>query len=178
MKAIILIILTVIIIGLIIFRFFQKKAELPGQVSVFDKSAINDKIILVKNISSLDLQQIIEDFSKAYNYPPTITGIKIQSTSATDILTFPNNIDFETFCFFLNYLQYPLDITHTATITGWGTFKEQSILGEKTMFYIPSTDKEFDNVYAVTTIKDNYKISFTNLKPVAINDATAYVSPP
>lgn len=178
MKAIILSILVLIIVAIILSKLLQKKATLPEQVPVFNKSTINDKIILIKNISSLDLKRIIEDFSKTYNYTPAITGIKIKSTSFTDILTFQNDIDFETFCFFLNYLQYPIDIPHTANVTGWGTFTEYPILGEKTMFYIPATDKEYDNVYAVTATKANYKIPFTNLRPVIAKDTTAYMPPP
>lgn len=81
------------------------------------------------------------------------------------IVKVDNQIDNERFCYLLNYLKYPENITYNASIVGFLTVTDLKIfpqikLGSKIQIFIPDFDKEYDNVYAVTSDNETYKFDF------------------
>lgn len=81
------------------------------------------------------------------------------------IVKVDNRIDNERFCYLLNYLKYPENITYKIKILGYLTVSDIRIfpkikLDSKIQIFIPDFDKDYDNVYAVTSDNETYKFDF------------------
>ncbi len=77
-----------------------------------------------------------------------------------------NQIDNERFCYLVNYLKYPENITYNVKISGYLTVTDQRIFpqvksGSRIQIFIPDFDKDYDNVYAVTLENETYKYDFS-----------------
>lgn len=97
------------------------------------------------------------------------------------IIKAPNSLDNENFNYLVNYLYYPNDIQYKVNIEGFTTAKNNRLfpkeyLNKKLLLYIPETDKEGDNVYAVTSDNENIKIDFGG--KVKIADTLMYYKYP
>ncbi|MDQ3073609.1 MAG: hypothetical protein M3Q97_10150, partial [Bacteroidota bacterium] len=97
----------------------------------------------------------------------------LEQLSDTVILaTFPKDLKFDLFCYFVNYLHYPNNVFYKAEITGWTTVKKGSptvpdeLSGQTVMISIPDGDKEY--TYVVITGRDgsSFKLSFENMKTI------------
>jgi len=81
-------------------------------------------------------------------------------------VTFPYDIDFVHYCFFVNYLKYPNDIFYKADIKAWTTTRPgddwmtKEIVNKKVMLFVPDDDTEYDNVYLTTEDNIGYKMGF------------------
>ena len=74
-------------------------------------------------------------------------------------------IDNERFCYLLNYLKYPENMTYKVKILGYLTVSDLKIfpkinLGSIIQIFIPDFDKDYDNIYAVTSDNETYKFDF------------------
>ncbi|WP_055436339.1 hypothetical protein [Lacinutrix algicola] len=170
----ILIIFTIIIVGLIIMAIIvgpDKKEKSKSKFSAkndINAENVNDKLVIIRNVSAIQLEKAINQFCNFYNQNgnskliTNLTCIKIQEY----VLTFPYNVSFDTFCVFLNYLKYPHDIIYEPIITAWATTKTNdnwvkgAIANKKVMLYIPTSDDEYDNVYLTTIDNLGYKMGF------------------
>ncbi len=81
-------------------------------------------------------------------------------------ITFPFDIDFEIFCYFINYIQYSMDFDKSFKVTGWATTKsgdkwvaEESV-NKKVMLFIPSDDIDHDHVFMTTIDNIGFKLGF------------------
>nr|WP_299168763.1 hypothetical protein [uncultured Allomuricauda sp.] len=117
----------------------------------------NDKLISVKNVMKQDLEKAIEQFCDMYNQDSFRALPRLFILEEDEfVVTFPYDIDFATFCVFMNYLHYPNDIEYNPSIRGWTTTKEteewvqRPIDNKKVMLFIPKSDDEYDNVYLTT----------------------------
>jgi len=127
----------------------------------------NDKIILVENVSLDDLKKAIQQFCNSYNQDnfKALPSLSIVSGNRF-IVTFPYDIDFDIYCYFVNYLYYPEDIACKPVIKAWTTTKtsdkwmKDDIVNKKVMLYIPDDDKDYDNVYLTTSDNIEYKMGF------------------
>jgi hypothetical protein len=148
----------------------------------------NDKLIYVENVSLNLLKQAVEDFTNNYRdsksaFPPPCTKIHIIDNTSF-IITFPENIDFEIFCYFINYLKYPFDIDYEIEITAWTTTKSDYIWlnknfeNESSMIYIATDDNEYDNVIITLQNGTCYKLDFGgNLNELDDSNLSDYESP-
>ena len=81
-------------------------------------------------------------------------------------IIFPYDIDFEIFCYFINYIEYPMELKWSADVTAWASAKSgdtwitEKIINKKLMFFIPEDDTEHDNVYITTHDNIGYKFGF------------------
>jgi hypothetical protein len=81
-------------------------------------------------------------------------------------ITFPYDIDFEIFCYFVNYLEYPMELKWSPDVTAWTTTKSsdtwitEKAANKKAMLFIPTDDTEHDNVYMTTQDNIGYKLGF------------------
>jgi len=165
-----------IIIGVIIIALFlkscvannnSKNENRPTNKELPKDKITNDKIMLIENISLEDLKKAIQQFCNSYNQEnfKALPSLSIISEKKF-IVTFPYDIEFETYCYFVNYLYYPNDITYKPIIKAWTTTKtndiwmKDDIVNKKVMLYIPSDDKEYDNVYLTTSDNIEYKMGF------------------
>lgn len=153
----------------------QKKEQSDYQSSIgtLDKNPLsinNDNLITVRNVSLDLLKQAIEDFTNNYRnsksaFPPPHSKIHILNDSSF-IISFPKNINFEIFCYYINYLKYPIDIDYNIEITAWTTTKSEytwlneNFENEKCMLYIASDDDEYDNVILTLQNGTSYKLDF------------------
>jgi hypothetical protein len=166
-----------LIVGIIVVLFFLKscfpsnnsKTNIkPKNIEIPSKKIQNDKIVLIENVKLDDVKKVIQDFCNIYNQEkvkalPLLTVLSNNKFA----VTFPYDIDFITFCFIVNYLNYPTDIlNYKPTINAWTTTKQQDewmtneIVNKKIMLFIPSDDKDYDNVYLTSSDNSGYKMGF------------------
>lgn len=146
-------------------RAYRENMLLPGEV-------INNKVILVEKLSSSEIEILTKNFCSMYNKDKDRAVVKIRKfTNKAHVLTFPYDIDFDTFCFLMNYIAYSPDMNKRLFVTGWypvsGNEKED-------MFYTPPDEQECDNVYYTTPEGKNYKVDFGNMKPAQIKSEQPY----
>ena len=118
----------------------------------------NDKIVVVKDVDPAKLKQAIQQFCDNYNQGGYVALPTLHIISDSHCaITFPYDIDFERFCYFVNFIHYPFDIVYTPDIKAWTTTKKgdawmtEQIINKKVMLYIPSDDQEKDNVHLTTS---------------------------
>jgi hypothetical protein len=171
--------LSLIIVGLIIiaiaFQIFQRRSKIMASKSDIGKvsqktlpfhTKQNDKLVLIENADYADVQKALTDFCNMYNektYQALPRLIKLSEKEFAII--FPYDLDFEIYCYFVNYMKYPIGIKWNANIVGWVTastndwIPEQS-LNKKIMLFVPEDDTEGDNVYMTTSDNTGYKLGF------------------
>lgn len=127
----------------------------------------NDKVVLIENVNFDEVKKAIQQFCNNYNQEDyrALPLLTILSENKF-VVTFPYDIDFVTYCFFVNYMYYPNDISYKPTINAWTTTKvtdqwiKDDIANKKVMLYIPADDKDFDNVYLTASNNIGYKMGF------------------
>ncbi|MFC4262642.1 hypothetical protein ACFOWM_07125 [Ferruginibacter yonginensis] len=164
---------TVVILYFIWTKFKNQKHQTDTDTSKQSTELLptqekqNDKLVIVKNVSYTDLQTILTGFCNMYNKEryqarPRLTKI----TESEFAITFPFDIDFIIFCYFINYVHYPMDFDKTFYVTGWTTTKSgdnwitEKSANKKVMLFIPSDDTDHDNVYMTTIDSIGFKLGF------------------
>jgi hypothetical protein len=157
------------------FGYADPKAKRNSQVRPINpnenqEEKENDKIIIVKRISLEYLNQAIKQFCESYNENRIIAKPRLIITENQYIIIFPYDIDFEHFCYFINYLKYANELglkpDYKPEILAWcSTHKGDSwmtdqIINKHVMVYIPEWDKEYDNVYLTTEYNLGFKMGF------------------
>ena len=167
-KAVSLVVIPTALIALLFYYWpFSKKHE-NALDSIEEESPNSYSLILIQNMSENEINEAIESFNKMgkeedenfENYTPEI------KTSGKDfMLLFSPTINYRDFCFWVNYLVYSnKDKRHNNDITGWyelrNTTNNHPLSNKILMFFIPESDKEFDNVYLVDNFNNCYKQEF------------------
>jgi len=118
----------------------------------------NDKLVILNNITILEIEKILTDFCNLYNQEKYQALPRLYQLSERQFaVTFPYDIEFKIFCFFVNYAHYPMEFKKSFEVTGWTT---ETSTNKKVMLYIPNDDTEYDNVYLTTDDNIGYKIGF------------------
>jgi len=144
-----------------------QNTDRPTKTAKPTETIENDKLVVVRDVKPDKIKQAIQQFCNIYNQEsyralPELTII----SDKVYVITFPKDIDFETFCYFVNYLHYPNEIFYKPNITAWTTtssgdsWMKDDIVGEKVMLYIPKDDQDYDNVYLTTSDNLGYKMGF------------------
>ncbi|PWL39619.1 hypothetical protein DKG77_01950 [Flagellimonas aquimarina] len=143
------------------------KPSRPNQNLLPVVEVFNDKLISVRSVKKRDLEKAIEQFCNMYNQESFRALPRLFAFGEEEfVITFPYDIDFATFCVFVNYLHYPNDIGYDPAIRGWTTAKEKDewvqrpIDNKKVMLFIPKSDDEYDNVYLTSEENFSVKIGF------------------
>ena len=145
----------------------SKNESRPNNAEMPTEKIQNDKIVLIENVKLDDLKNAIQKFCNNYNQE-SLTALPLLTILSENkfVITFPYDTDFATYCFFVNYMHYPNDIIYKPTIKAWTSTKQNDdwmtneIVNKKVMLYIPSDDKEYDNVYLTTSENIGYKMGF------------------
>lgn len=128
----------------------------------------NDKLIVVRGEPIEKLKKELTEVCKLYNGDmgqmyPCLSQVGDQEF----IITFPYDIDFELFCYLINYICYPLKATGTMPeVVGWtkaadgNGWIKKDIAGQNIMIYVPKDDTEHDNVFITTEKGKCYKFDF------------------
>lgn len=139
----------------------------PSQDKFPIQRVMNDKLIIVEDTSDEEIKTILEDFCNMYNdneYKSILQLTKVSNNKF--VITFPYDMDFETYCYLLNYICYPMDIKKQFYAIGWATVNpldkssNPKIANQKLMVYESQNDTEYDNVYLTTSDNIGYKIDF------------------
>src|SRR5688500_14801262 len=143
---------------------------------------MNDKMIVVKGWSEIEIQKFIRDFTETYKndgYDPYTIEIDKRDDDLFQ-LTFPKDIHPGHFTFLVNYIAYPFDLDlddGTVFVGGKTTLSaefdgvDSSLIGQKAILYIPPDDQDQDVVYMQTEFGINLAISFSELKWKRVTDA-------
>lgn len=136
-------------------------SALPTQVKP------NDKLVLVNCISYPELQSILTGFCNMYNQESfQALPQAIQLNDREFAITFPYDIEFEIFCYFINYLVYPMELESRVDVMAWtttpknGKWITEESSNKMAMLFIPEDDREHDNVYMTTGDNIGYKLGF------------------
>jgi len=173
------------ILGLVIFNWaFRKRAEkiVPaehlnsvrkGNSRGDIERQENDKLVIIEDVHFDNVTTIVGYICNLNNEEdfvvlPRLVKIKEKITA----IYFPYDISFERFCYFINYFYFPhgLNFNYQPVVRGWTTTKsgDKWITGDlenrKIMVFCNPEDKEYDNVYFVTSDNLTYKCSFPIFK--------------
>ena len=176
------------IVAVIVFfayEFFSKndnkstKQNYSSKLNLKKQITVNDKQILVENVEYNLIKKAIQDFTNNYDNPQLKPISKLHKIDNNRIIiTFPYDIDFEIFCYFINYLKYPRDLNYKASIIGWTTtnttdnWLNKKFDTTKTMLFIDPNDNEYDNVMLTNEVGRTYKIGFAISKGLQKHDRT------
>jgi hypothetical protein len=171
-----------IIIGIIIavVAFYFIKTRFLNQVIEPDKDLTrpsiknlpkqeiaNDKLVIIDNITSIELDSILNGFCNMYNKESFQAQPRTHKLNERKYaITFPFDIEFEIYCYFINYIHYPMGFDKSFEVVGWTTTKSghnwitEKTANKKVMLYIPADDEEHDNVYLTTNDNIGYKLGF------------------
>jgi hypothetical protein len=177
MNKTLLIIGIVVIAAVLIFKFgltpSSKNLENKNRPNNLEKpknQVLNDKLIIVKNLKLEYLQKAIEQFCDLSNQERLIAQLRLTILGDQSVLTFPYDIEFEQFCYLINYIKYAHELSLKADykpeIKGWCNTKSgdawmtDEILNKDVLLYIPDWDREYDNVYLTTNDGLGFKMGF------------------
>jgi hypothetical protein len=173
-----LIIIGVIVIAVIlIFKFGFKSSESdlkntarPNDATKPSQPIDNDKIIVVKNLKLEYLKKAIEQYCNMANQNQFTALPRLILLENQFVILFPYDIDFDQFCYFINYLKYAHELSlksdYKPEIRAWCRTKigyawmTDEIVNKNVMIFIPDWDKEYDNVYLTTQDNFGYKMCF------------------
>ena len=93
------------------FGFKSSKSDLnnvarPNEITKPTKLIDNDKIIIVKNLNLEYLKQAIEQYCNICNQTKFLVLPRLIILENQFVILFPYDIEFEQFCYFINYLKY------------------------------------------------------------------------
>jgi hypothetical protein len=164
------------IVGFLAYQAINKnKAEsinknYSSNFNIEKKITKNDKQILIENVEYNLVKKAVQDFTKNYDnssqsYLKPISKLhKIENNRV--LITFPYDIDFEIFCYYVNYLKYPMNLNYKADVKAWTSTKgtenwlNKEFENKKVMLFLDPNDDEFDNVMLINEKGRTYKIGF------------------
>ena len=134
-----------------------------------DAVPMGKRIIQLTKMSEGEVKQAVEGFIATYSQGgAAIERPAIEKADNCYYLTFKEGLDYDLFCFWVNYLTYSdKNKCHNEDVTGWFEVSSQakgaweSFAGQQLMFFVPATDKEFDNVVFMTSDGTCYKQVFS-----------------
>jgi hypothetical protein len=171
-----LLIIGILIVGFLFFKFALKSSQSDlkntSRPSHLDKptTKANDKIILIKNLKLDYLKQAIKQFCNMSNKNQYKALPRLITLDSKFVITFPYDIDFDQFCYFINYIKYANELSlmpdYKPEIKAWCTTKSDytwitnETANKTVMIYIPDWDKDYDNVYLTTQDNIGFKMGF------------------
>ncbi len=162
----------VLIIYFMWSRYIKKSgpgraATRPSPNYLPEKEVPNDKLVIVSNITSMEIDRILTGFCNSYNKERYRSLPRLYKLNDSQFaVTFPYDIEFTIFCYFLNYVRYPMGFEKSFDVTGWTTTKSgetwitEKSAGKRVMLFVPAGDTEYDNVYLTTDDNIGYKLGF------------------
>jgi hypothetical protein len=143
-------------------------ARRPGDVALPLTPKQNDKLVLISGCAYTDLENVLTGFCNLYNKEKYQAQLRLTKISGREFaITFPFDIDFEIYCYLINYLQYPIEARWAVDVKGWATtspgdaWVPGDCVGKEVMLFVPSDDTEHDNVYMTSAGGANYKLGFS-----------------
>jgi hypothetical protein len=127
----------------------------------------NDKLVIVEDLNENDLKKMLQEFCNSYNKAEFQVIPRLTKLSENNFaVTFPYDIKFEIFSYFINYVNYPMGFDRHFKAIGWTTTKSsdnwitEKSVDKNVMLFVSEFDKEYDNVYMTTSDNIGYKLGF------------------
>lgn len=165
-----------VVVAIVVFMWTKFKDQKPQPdtdtrrppENIFPANKIsNDKLIIVDDISATDIKQILQEFCNLYNKETYQAIPRLSKLSDKKFaVTFPYDINFEIYCFFINYVNYPMGFDRHFNAIGWATTRPTDIwtteksVNKNVMLYVSHFDAEYDNVFLTTSDNIGYKLGF------------------
>jgi len=174
-------VLLVVIIAASVYKLQKRKKSKGTEANEEAKSKPpqealeNDKVLFIHGLNREDLERMIEDFRSMYELADFCRyQILPNSFSQKFVLYFPYDLEFETLCYLVNYLHYPMGFSIQPEVRAWTTVKAEGkwlkpeLIGRRLMLYIPQGDKDYTQVHVTSEDGISYAINiashFSNLK--------------
>ncbi len=143
-----------------------------------DAVPMGKRIIQLTKMSEGEVKKAVEGFITTYSQGGNvIERPAIEKSDNCYSLTFKEGLDYDLFCFWVNYLTYSdKNKRHNENVTGWFEVSPQAkgawepFAGQQLMFFVPTTDKEFDNVVFMTADGTCYKQVFSGKGSLSIQE--------
>ena len=139
----------------------------PTHTDIPSNEKSNDKLVLIEEVNDQEINKIVQDFCNMYNKNDFIALPRVTNLSEKKFaITFPYDIDFETFCYFINYVRYPTGFERSFKTRAWTTTKSsdkwitEKSANKKVMIFLSEFDDEYDNVFMTTADNIGYKLGF------------------
>src|SRR5690606_19734756 len=125
----------------------------------------NNRLIIIEDINEFEVKKIVQEFCNAYNKDtyqviPRLTKL----TGKKFAITFQYDINFEIYCYLINYLNYPIGFDRSFKAIGWTTTRDTDNWtiekNKHVMLYVSDFDTEYDNVLLTTSDNIGYKLGF------------------
>lgn len=128
----------------------------------------NDKLVVIEDVSEDEIKKILQDFCNCYNEKVIQAILRLTPLSSKKfVVTFPYDMNFEIYGYFINYVNYPIGLDRTFKTVGWTTTKpDDTCITEKSvhknvMLYVSDFDTEYDNVFMTTSDNIGFKLDFS-----------------
>lgn len=173
MKQVILLIVgtLIIVITILLWKFYFHFPDATKDAFVERTKSMEKRVILIEEMNEEQLYDAIDEFIGMYKEDMDTSSLEKPFVTRYEkgfLLTFSANIDYNLFCFWVNYLVYSdKKKQERYFVYGWYPFGEvesqkesMNFSGKTIMIYIPKEDDEFDNVYIITPDNQYYKNEF------------------
>ena len=128
---------------------------------------IDRNLILIEGGAYLDIKKALRQWIDLYsNSIDSDCRFELYKNGrAKHIIKVDNKIDNERFNFLVNYLKYPVGIDYNINVVGYTTITDPNLflkenLNSQVLIFNYELDKDSDNVYALTSDSEVFKIDF------------------
>ena len=122
-----------------------------------------DNLIVINGGAYSDIKKALRQWVDLYSkdLQDDLTFQIFKNGSGNHIIQADKRLDNKRFFYLVNYLNYPEDIKYKIDIEGYTTGKDNNQLkGKDFLVYISPTEKEYDNVFVMTSENENFKVDF------------------
>jgi hypothetical protein len=124
-----------------------------------------NNIIEIKGTSLSSVKKVLKNWIALYSdsFPSKLNFKLFEKETDCQIIVADKLLDNLHFFYLVNFLEYPEGIEYNVEIKGYTKGKniDKKLNNKELLIYISKTDKEYDNVYAVTKHRSHYKINFS-----------------
>lgn len=163
------IIIAVLAIALVIFLFVSRKTKNVHIVEVSQSE--QPRVILIDAMSEYQLKDAIAEFVKMYSPSGEVEIPNVLKEGEGYRLTFSSHVDFELFCWWVNYLVFSdKSRQEIYSVRGWYPFGDVTMNGQPHEFssktillYIPKDDELYNDIYMITPEGKHYQWRFDSV---------------
>ncbi len=144
----------------------SKNTLRPPAESKPERMIPNDKLVVVGKITYEDVKKALTNFCNMYNQDNWTALPRLIKADNKFAITFPYNVDFEIFCYFINYMAYPEGLDISPEVIAWTTANPNhkwiapQAANKKVMLFLPDNDTWDDFVLMTTEDNIGYKLGF------------------
>ncbi|MFZ4262894.1 hypothetical protein ACFRAE_12675 [Sphingobacterium sp. HJSM2_6] len=185
-------VLIILVVFILILKFKDKIAMMSSEnrrppVSFLPKVPVkNDKVVYIEGLPEKEIQHTIQEFCDIYNQHNFQAIVRINTINEESFtITFPFDVEFPIFCYFINFLTYPQHIDAKFKPIGWMSLDEKlfltkDIISEQpVMIYVDEYDQDYDHVHMVTAEQRGFIYALNEPKEnlIEIQNHDLYLSP-